>query len=124
MSIEVSQDPIAWANIIERILFQVFYRNLGMVSLHVPIKVAVQSIDYLVRTKGYGDWKWLLTNRALVWENVPIDSVMKIHIYVFGSKLRQQNTVLVRQGFWRLWFIETGLRLFDETLVGRIISKI
>jgi hypothetical protein len=124
MSVEVSQDPIEWAKIIERVLFQVFYRNLGMVSLHVPMKVAVQSINYLVKTKGYGNWKWLLTNRVLVWENVPINNVMKIHVYVFGSSLRQKNTVLVRQGFWRLWFIEVGLRLFDESIIGRILAKI
>jgi len=120
----VSQDFKEWANIIERVLFQVFYRNLGMVSLHVPIAVASQSIDYLCKEKDYGDWKWLLTNRVLVWENVPINHVMKIHVYVFGSKLREKNTVLVRQGFWRMWFIEAGLRIFDESLIGKIIAEI
>jgi hypothetical protein len=121
---ERSEDPRAWAQIVERIMFQVFYRQLGMVAIHCPIDVAAKAIDILSREKGYGQWKWLLEGRALVWFDVPIDGVMKIHAYVFGSKLRRQNTVLVRQGFWRMYFLEAGLRAFNETVVGRVLAVV
>jgi hypothetical protein len=121
---ERSEDPLAWAPIVERIVFQVFYRQLGMVAIHCPIDVAAKAIDYLAREKGYGKWKWLLEGRALVWFDIPVDSALKIHAYVFGSKLRRQNTVFVRQGFWRMYVIEVGLRIFDESIVGRLLARI
>jgi len=124
MAEQRSEDPRVWAPIIERIVFQVFYRQLGMVAIHCPIDVAAKAIDILTKEKGYGNWKWLLEGRVLVWFDIPIDSAMKIHAYVFGSKLRRQNTVFVRQGFWRMYVLEAGLRLFNETLVGRILARI
>ena len=121
---ERSEDPEVWAPLIERVMWQVAYRQLGMVALYVPIDVAVKAIDILTKTKNMGRWKWLLKGRAIVWEDVPIDSALKVHVYVFGSKHRRKNTVFVRQGFWRMYFIEAGLRLFDESIVGKIISML
>ena len=119
-----SLDPKAWAPLVERALWQVAYRQLGMVSLHVPIDVAAKAINILCKEKGLGDWKWLLTGRALVWENVPIDHAIKIWVYVFGSKVRKQNTVFVRQGFWRMYFLESSLITFNKSIVGKIFSLI
>jgi hypothetical protein len=123
MSVERSEKPEDWVPIFERIVWQVSYRQLGIVALYCPIDVSAKAIDILCR-RGYGNWKWLLENRVLVWENVPVNNALKIHMYVFGSSIRRRNTVLVRQGFWRCYVIEVGLRLFDESLVGRIIAKI
>jgi len=111
----VSRNPEDWAPIIERIIFQVFYRQLGIVAIHCGITVAAKAIDMLCK-KGYGKWRWLLKNRILVWYDVPIDSAAKVHVYVFGGKIRDANTVLVRQGFWRMYFIETALSLADIPL--------
>lgn len=124
MSTRRSENPEVWAPLIERIIWQVSYRQLGMVALYCPIDVAAQAIDILSKEKGMGDWKWLLEGRALVWQNVPVDSALLVHIYVFGGKTRRKNTVFVRQGFWRMWFIEAGLRLFDESIVGRILARL
>lgn len=123
MVVEVSRDPEAWAPIFRRILHQVFYRQLGIVVIPCPFSVAWRSIDVLSR-EGLGRWKWLLTNRALVWEEIPIDHAAKIHVYVFGGKKRDKNTVLIRQGFWRMYFIEAGLRLFDESIIGKVVARI
>jgi len=124
MSTEVSYDPKDWAPIFERIIFQIAYRQLGIVALHCPIKVSAETIDYLCKNKGMGEWKWLLSNRILIWSSVPVNHAMKVHIYIFGGKERQQNTVFVRQGFWRLWLIETAFRTFDKTLPGRILARL
>ena len=124
MSVRRTEDPVVWSKVIEKIVFQVAYRQLGIVALYVPIDVTAKAIDILCREKGMGSWKWLLTGRSLVWEDVPVNEALYIHIYVFGSKHRRKNTVFVRQGFWRMYFIEAGLRLFDESIVGRIIARL
>jgi hypothetical protein len=107
----------------ERIVFQVFYRQLGMVSVHCGISTAAQAIDTLCK-KGYGSWKWLLQDRALVWQDIPVNGAAKVHAYVFGGKLRDQNTVIVRQGFYRMYVLESAIRAFNETIVGRILASI
>ncbi|MEM2498208.1 MAG: hypothetical protein QXR81_07535 [Candidatus Nezhaarchaeales archaeon] len=124
MSVRRSEDPRVWAPLFERVVWQIAYRQLGMCALYCPIDVAAEAIDILCREKGMGDWKWLLTGRALVWEDVPVDEALRIHMYAFGGKTRRKNTVLVRQGFWRMYFIEAGLRLFNESIVGRILERI
>jgi len=116
-----SEDPEDWKPIIARILFQVAYRQLGIVALYCDINVAAKSIDMLCK-EGYGKWAWLLEGRALVWEDAPIDGALRVHLYVFGGKARRKNTVFVRQGFWRMYFLETSLRTFNETILGRILA--
>jgi hypothetical protein len=123
MSVRRTEEPEIWADVIKKIVFQTAYRQLGIVSLYCPIDVAAQAIDIL-SSGGMGKWRWLIENRVLVWEEVPVDSALFIHLYVFGGKLRRKNTVFVRQGFWRMYFVEAGLRLFDKSIVGRILSKI
>lgn len=124
IGVERSEAPEDWAPVIERIIFQAAYRQLGAVALYCPIDVAVASIDLLAKTKGMGSWRWLLENRALVWDDVPVDKALKVHLYVFGGKERRRNVVFIRQGFWRMYVIETGLRAFDKTIPGRILAKI
>jgi len=109
---EKSQNPEDWAPIVERVTFQVFYRSLGMVALPAGIDIVSKAIDIL-SSKGMGTWKWLITDRVLVWQGIPVDSALKVHCYVFGSKYRPKNTVLVRQGFWRMYFFELGLKTLD-----------
>jgi len=109
---EKSKNPEDWAPIVERVVFQVFYRSLGIVSLPVGMDVVSKAIDILSK-KGIGTWKWLTTDRVLVWEGIPVNSALKVHCYVFGAKYRGKNTVLVRQGFWRMYFFEFSLRTLD-----------
>lgn len=120
--IVTSENPRDWAPIVEKISFQAFYRQLGMVSLPQGIKVISQAIDILTKEKGLGKWTWLLENRVLLWEDIPIDGAVRYHAYVWGSGLRQENTVFTRLGWWRMYFFETALRTFDKTIIGRIIA--
>ena len=124
MSVRRSEDPYVWAPLIRKVTWQIAYRQLGMCALHCPIDVAVRAIDILCREEGMGNWRWLLTNRAIVWQDVPIDGALYIHVYVFGSRRRRQNTVFVRQGWWRMYIVEAGLRLFDESIVGKILARL
>lgn len=123
LSVERSENPEDWVPIISRILWQVAYRQLGMVALYCNIDVAAQAIDMLCQ-EGNGSWRWLLEGRALVWEDVPVNNALKIHMYVFGGKLRGKNTVFVRQGFWRMYVLETGLSIFDRSIFGRILAML
>jgi hypothetical protein len=118
-----SENPEDWAPLFAKAIWQASYRQLGMVALPCDIKVASGAIDILCK-QGLGGWHWLLRNRVLVWEEVPIDHAFKVHLYVFGSPTRGKNTVLVRQGFWRMYFFELGLRLLDVSIIGRILAGI
>lgn len=113
----------AWKPLVNRVVFQAFYRSLGQVSLPCSIAIASECVKELSE-ENRGNWRWLLEDRVLVWHDIPIDNAIKIHCYVWGSKTRQKNTVITRTGFWRMWFIETSLRTFDRTLPGRILSRI
>jgi hypothetical protein len=95
-----------------------------MCALPCDIKVAVPAIDILCKEEGIGKWSWLLENRVVLWEDVPVDGAFKVNIYVFGSPVRGKNTVLARQGFWRMYFFELGLRVLDVSIIGRILAKL
>ncbi|MEO0157518.1 MAG: hypothetical protein ABIM59_02200 [candidate division WOR-3 bacterium] len=87
-----------------------------MVALYCPIDVTAGAIDILCKEKGMGKWSWLMNGRSLVWEDVPIGEAMKVHMYVFGGKLRRKNTVFVRQGFWRMYVLESSLKAINSVL--------
>ena len=112
-----------WKPVFERIIFQIFYRQLGIVSVPCPFNIAASSINLLCK-EGYGNWRWLLDDRIILWQDIPIDHATKVHAYVFGSKLRQQNTCLVRQGWWRMYVTEGLLSTFNVSILGRILARI
>lgn len=122
--VEFSRDPKDWAPVVERVTFQWFYRQLGMVNLPMGIDVISQAIDILVKEKEMGSWRWLLEGRTLVWEGVPVNGVAKVNAYVFGGKRRKKNTVFVRQGFWKFYAIETALKVVNKSLVGRTLARL
>lgn len=122
--VERSEKPEDWVPIIERIIFQVAYRQLGIVALYCPIDVAAGAIDILTKTKNMGRWRCLLEGRALVWEDVPINGAMKVHLYVFGGTTRRKNTVFVRQGFWEMYVIEAAISTLNKSIIGRILARI
>jgi hypothetical protein len=115
---EKSLDPKDWSPIVERIIFQVFYRQLGIVAIPMGIDVISKSIDILCREKGYGTWEWLNKDRVLLWKDIPINHAAKSHAYVFGGKIRQRNTVFVRQGFYRMYFFELAARTLNRLRAG------
>ncbi|MEM2258276.1 MAG: hypothetical protein QXV39_09190, partial [Candidatus Caldarchaeum sp.] len=106
----------------ERVSFQAFYRQLGMVALPIDIMTASQAIDILTKERGKGNWSWLLENRVLLWENIPIDHAVRYHAYVFGSPVRKKNSVFTRVGWWRMYFFEIGLKALDQSILGRILA--
>jgi len=112
-----SNRPEDWAPIFEKVILQVFYRVLGMVSIPIGIDLAARAIDLLCR-QGKGRWRWLVTGSALVWEDAPIDAAAKVYAYIFGGP-RQKNTVLVRSGFWRMYVLESAMTAIDRLRVRR-----
>ena len=116
-------EELEWKPIFERIVLQIFYRQLGMVSVPCPIAKSAEAIDLLCK-EGYGNWRWLLDNRILIWENIPIDHAAKVHAYVFGSMKRQENSVIIRQGFWKMYIAEGILSTLNISILGRILARI
>jgi hypothetical protein len=120
LGIEKSKDPKDWAPLIEKITWQIMYRQLGIVSIPIGIDITSQAIDILCKEKGMGSWEWLLEGRVLLWKDIPIDKAMKVYCYVYGSKLRQKNSVFTRVGFWRMYFFELSLKTLNLILTKRI----
>lgn len=114
MLIEKSKDPADWAPIVERAVWQVTYRQLGIVSLPQGIDIISKAIDILCREKKYGSWEWLLDGRVLLWKDIPVNGAMKVHTYVYGSKLRQRNSVFTRVGFFRMYFFELSMLTLNQ----------
>lgn len=112
-----------WKPLVEKIVYQASYRLLGMVSLPCGIDIVSKCIDELSK-EGKGKWKWLLTGRLLIWEDVPVNGALKIYTYVWGPKIRQKNTVFYRVLGYRMFIFETSLRGFDRTIPGRILARI
>ncbi|RLG77365.1 MAG: hypothetical protein DRO12_02495 [Thermoprotei archaeon] len=117
-----SNRPEDWAPIVKSVLFQVFYRQLGIVALPQGISVISKAIDWLCKEEGMGKWRWLLDDRVLVWEDVPIGKAMKIDLYAFGGKMRNMNTVFVRIGFWKMYVIESMLTTLNKGIVGSMLK--
>lgn len=114
--VERSEKPEDWIEPIKRVIWQLSYRVLGQVSLYCPIDVAVGAIDTLSKL-GMGEWKWLIKDRVIIWFDIPINHAMKMHAYVYGSKLRRKNTVFTRVGWWRMYFIESLLTRINKVFV-------
>lgn len=116
---EKSKDPADWAPIVERAVWQVMYRQLGIVSLPQGIDIISKAIDILCKEKKYGSWEWLLDDRVLLWKDIPVNGAMKVHTYVYGSKLRQRNSVFTRVSFYRMYFFELGMLTLNRAITYR-----
>lgn len=100
-----------WGSIVQRVTFQVFYRVLGMVSIHAPIDEIYETCQSLTETMG-GSVYWIVPGSVFRWDGVHVDHTVKQNIWILGSKLRRKNTAFVRVGWWTL-------TLFTETLKAR-----
>lgn len=98
---EVNPDPI-----LSSALFQVFYRQLGMISLHIGVKAMVESARRLQPERG-GEIDEILPERVYQWRGVEVfpGTGMRMNVWLVGSAMRQKNCLLMRVGWWTLWVL-------------------
>jgi len=98
-----------WGSIVERVTFQVYYRVLGMVSIHVPIDEAFTVCQGLTEKRG-GSVYWVVPKSVFRWDGVQVDHGVKENIWVIGSTIRRRNTAFIRVGWWTLTLFTEALR--------------
>lgn len=115
MAEEGSQAWEKWIPVIERLLWQCFYRILSFISYHAPIDESYQAAQSLSGTKG-GEVYWVIPDRVFRWDNVEFSPGLKISVWFFGSALRRKNTVMVRRGWWTFYLLDVYVKRMARAL--------
>jgi hypothetical protein len=93
--------------LLDNVLFQVSYRQLGMVALHRGIDTVVAAAQWLAANGRGGTVSWQIPGRLALWSGIAVTPGVPgspvIDVWMFGAALTQWNTVLVRRGFWQLY---------------------
>ena len=113
--------------VVDNVLFQVFYRQLGVVSVNFGTGDVYQAAQYLAAHGRGGSVSWVETGRLAQWDGLYVTPGVSgspaIDVWMFGSKGLQHNTVLLRKGFWSfdLFPRVTAARL---ALTTRIVAAV
>jgi len=108
-----------WVPVLDALILQTYYRNLGMVSIHGPMAEVFQAAQYIQTTKRGGNLNLVfalpnlitlpglrirfLSQQMAKWENLTVFPGITETLTLFGGP---DNTVLVRSGFWTLYAFE------------------
>lgn len=99
--------PDPTAAVIDQILLQTWYRQLGMVAVHYGIAKAHAAAEWLAANGRGGSVRWLVPGRVALWSGIQVTPGVAgsplMNVYLLGAALTQWNTVVVRQGFWELY---------------------
>ena len=104
-----------WVPVIDRLLWQCYYRILSFISFHGPVDEAYQAAKKLSETKG-GEVYWVIPDRVFRWDNVEISPGIKMKIWFFGSAIRRKNTVMARRAWWALYLFDPYVKTLARTL--------
>ena len=90
-------------------LSQVYYRSLGLVSIHQSVSDSAEAAQYLSANGRGGTIQTVVPGRVYLWLGVAVapdlPGSQTMGVLMFGSGTAQLNTVLLRVAFWapRLW---------------------
>jgi hypothetical protein len=119
--------PDAAAGVVDGVLFQTWYRQLGMVSINIGTLRAYAAAQWLAANGRGGTVSWVLPGRIFQWNvlvvapGIPGSETMDVWFY--GSKALQQNTVLTRKGFWSLNLFP-ALTAYRLSITTRIVGAL
>ncbi|MEM2291664.1 MAG: hypothetical protein QXR44_03175 [Thermoproteota archaeon] len=115
---EVTPPPeyLKWGSLIERMIITTFYRVMSFTSLHAPIGEIYKACEYMSRNTPYGGKVYyLIPERVFNWDNVIVnrnpDYPVTMNMRVFGSPIRNKNTVFARIGWWKFYITDAVLML-------------
>jgi len=102
--------------ILDKVLFQVYYRQLGMVALHFGTEKIYQAAVNLSNGPRRGKVSWVNEGRIFQWDDILVSPGLpdtpKISAWFVGSAIRQKNTACIRKGWWTLYLPESVSRVF------------
>lgn len=109
-----------WSKLIERMIITSYYRILSFVSLHAPIREVYPVCEWMAANTDYGGRVyWMVPERVFAWDSIQVNKGVVMDLIIFGSAMRQKNTVFARRTWWRLYIIDVALmavgrRLFPQ----------
>lgn len=93
-----------WVPVCDALILQAYYRTLGMVSIHTGINDVFPAIQEISVRRG-GKLYWILEGRVARWDSLEVFPGVTTSLYIFGSSIRQRNTVYARVGFWQNYLL-------------------
>jgi hypothetical protein len=96
--------------VVDTLVNQAYYRVLSFVSFRAPIDEAYQACQSLIDKRG-GKLYWVIEGRVAKWEDFEVYPDIKMSVYLFGSKIRRKNTVMCRVGWWKMYLIDTIIKV-------------
>jgi len=106
-----------WGSVVQRVTFQVYYRVMGVVSIHAPID-EVYTVCQVLTEKMGGSVYWVVPKSVFRWDGVQVDHGVTQNIWVFGSVVRRRNVVFLRVGWWTLTLFTEALKTRAKRLVS------
>jgi hypothetical protein len=92
--------------VLDNVCFQVWYRQLGTVSIHFGIARTVTAAQWLAANGRGGSISWTIPGRLALWSGVivapGVPGSPTTDIWIGGGAILQRNTVLVKKGWWEL----------------------
>ena len=115
---------LKWGTLVERLLIPTYYRIFSFTSIHAPMTEISIVCDYLSKNTAMGGTiTWNIPGRLFTWNNLVINQnsnyPVTMNVRVFGSGLRQKNTVFVRIGWWKAYVVDAALNR-----VGGVLSRL
>ena len=104
--------PDAPEGVLDGVLFQTWYRQLGTVAVHIGIVRIHEAAQWLAANGRGGTVSWAVPGRVVSWTGLSVapgvpDSP-KMDVWLFGAALTQWNSVVLRKNWWQLYLSPAG----------------
>ena len=111
MAVTPPPEFLKWGFLVERLLVPTYYRVFSYTPIHAPIGEIYKVCDYMAKNTALGGTlAWNIPNRIFTWDTIVINqnptNPVTMNIRVFGSPLRNKNTVFVRVGWFKLYMVD------------------
>jgi len=107
-----------WIPGADALVVQTWYRVLGAVSIHAPVKEVYDAIQRGIVPRRGGKLQWVRDGTLARWDDLEVWPGVKMSIWILGGTLGR-NTAYVRMGWWTLYLTKTIMALKrGESLVN------
>ncbi len=93
-----------WVDLVDRLTFQVFYRTLGIVSIHAPFREVVPAVLTLSQGRRGGEVRSVIPGRLAIWldlnVNPEVPGGVLMSLWILRSAIGDKNVAFIRTGFW------------------------
>jgi len=111
--------------VVRNALMTVYYRQLGMISIHAGTRNMFQVCKWMSENTPYGGTLyWVVPDWLFFWDRVRVHekSTVRFNVRFFGSGRRQMNTVVFRRGWWAMYLVP--IKMLAEAMWGKRIYQV